>query len=59
MNDNEPIVGKNGYELLKVNQVKKAILREAIIKDKSSIFDNCDEYKSICQKLNVKQIAPN
>ena len=53
MCNNNTIVAKNGYELLKTYPVKTAILQEIMRGSKPVIVDDDNEYINICQKLNV------
>ena len=53
MCNNNTIVAKNGYGLLKTYPAKTAIFQEIMKGSKPVIFDYGNEYKNICQKLNV------
>lgn len=54
MNSDGTIVGKNGYELLKANTVNIAMLQEIMAEKELIVLDKNDEYKNICQELNIK-----
>lgn len=55
MGNNNIIIGKNGYESLKANPAKIAILQEILAGKNPIVIDDGGEYENICQSLGIQR----